>query len=210
MKIIVTKDGSITYHNLKFNETYHSISGAKEESVKKFLEPCIEIIQSKKKINVLDICFGLGYNSAALIDYILNNNLDCNINIIGLEIDEEILNKIKDNRSSGFDNYKIIQGKKSEKIYIEIKLGDARNLIEKLDQKFDIVFLDPFSPKKCPELWTKKFFIDIKKKMNEKGILTTYSCAKIVRENLKSAGFKIKDGPCVGRRGPSTIALNIR
>ena len=43
--------------------------------------------------------------------------------------------------------------------------------------------------------------------MNKKGILTTYSCARQVRENLKKAGFIVKDGPCVGRRAPATIAL---
>ena len=85
-------------------------------------------------------------------------------------------------------------------------LGDARDTMKKLNGNFDVVFLDPFSPKKNPELWTKEFFYDIRKLMNKKGVLATYSCAKIVRDNLKKVGFSVKDGPCVGRKSPSTLA----
>jgi tRNA U34 5-methylaminomethyl-2-thiouridine-forming methyltransferase MnmC len=37
--------------------------------------------------------------------------------------------------------------------------------------------------------------------------LATYSCARVVRDNLKNAGFQIFDGPKLWRRGPSTIAV---
>ena len=79
-------------------------------------------------------------------------------------------------------------------------------IIKNLNQKFDAVFLDPFSPKKCPELWTERFFKDIRKLMKQNSVLTTYSCAKITRNNLVNAGFNVKDGPSIGRRAPSTIA----
>jgi len=62
------------------------------------------------------------------------------------------------------------------------------------------------TPKKCPELWTFEFFSDIKKVMKKGGVLATYSCARSVRENLIQAGFHVKDGPCVGRWAPSTLA----
>ena len=40
--------------------------------------------------------------------------------------------------------------------------------------------------------------------MNKDAILATYSCAGIVRRNLKEVGFKVKDGPIVGRWAPGT------
>jgi len=43
--------------------------------------------------------------------------------------------------------------------------------------------------------------------MRKGGILTTYSCASIIRKNLREAGFLVKDGPVVGRKAPSTIAI---
>ena len=96
---------------------------------------------------------------------------------------------------------------KSEKIRLIV--GDALKEVKKLDGKFDIVFLDPFSPKKAPELWSKEFLKDIVSKMKTKGVLTTYSCAGEIRRNLAELGLKVKDGPCVGRRAPSTIAVKI-
>ena len=68
------------------------------------------------------------------------------------------------------------------------------------------VFIDL---KKNPELWTEEFFKQLRKLIKPDGILTTYSCAGNVRRNLKAAGFQVKDGPCVGRRSPSTIAAPV-
>ena len=85
--------------------------------------------------------------------------------------------------------------------------SDARETIKLIPKEIvDAVFLDPFSPKTCPELWTKEFFENIHKTMKKDAILATYSCARVVRDNLKAAHFRVEDGPCIGRRAPSTIA----
>ena len=44
--------------------------------------------------------------------------------------------------------------------------------------------------------------------MKQNTKLSTYSCAKFVRNNLKEAGFAVKDGPIIGRSSPGTIAIN--
>ena len=84
---------------------------------------------------------------------------------------------------------------------------DAREKIKEISEKADFVFFDAFSPDKVPEMWTKEFFSDIFNKMKENGKLSTYSCARFVRDNLKQAGFEVKDGPIIGRRSPSTITI---
>jgi len=63
-------------------------------------------------------------------------------------------------------------------------------------------WISPFSERKA----ILRIFKEIKNRMGKNSILTTYSCARIVRDNLRKAGFKVFDGPKVGRRGPSTIA----
>lgn len=198
MKQITTDDNSTTFYNETYQETYHSKSGADQESIKKFVEPT----KHKSNPNILDICFGLGYNSAAALDEFK----DCNI--IALENDKNILNQTQ-NITSNFKSYKEIQqaSKNLKSEHIELILGDARDTIKGLkDNYFDIIFLDPFSPKKCPELWTQEFFKILYKKAKKGAILTTYSCARIVRENLKEAHFNVKNGPSIGRKAPSTIA----
>jgi chorismate dehydratase len=177
---IITKDNSVTFHNEKFDESYHCLAGAASEARIKFVEPCkIKELAKKGYISILDVCFGLGYNSAAAIDEALKVNPNCKIKIIGLENDEKLFELVKMIKAP-FKSYKLIQ--KLDKfnllvidnnIQIKIILGDARETIKKLDEKFHAVFLDPFSPKKCPELWTLDFFKDIKAVMKPGSILAT-------------------------------------
>lgn len=217
---VETKDGSVTFHNLEFDETYHSISGAKEEAMLKFVGPCKikELALTVGKVKILDFCFGLGYNSAAAIEACLNINPECKVEIVGLENDETIINAINE-VDNVFDNYNLIKelAKKdivdgvkeylNGNITIKLIMGDALNTVNLLDDGFDAVFFDPFSPKKCPWLWSSSVFSSVFKVMKNGGILATYSCARTVRDNLASAGFKVFDGPIVGRRAPSTIAV---
>ena len=212
MKQIVTKDNSITFRSDEYDETYHSVTGAVEEAYKKFAEPALEFVKGKDEVSILDIGFGLGYNSAAMMDRLLEENFSCEIEIIGLEKDMKVLDKIKD-LSPMIKTYHVIQDVienncyyNREGIRIKIKLCEAEKEIKKLKEKFDIILHDPFSPKKNPELWTESFFKELRKLIKDDGVLTTYSCAGEVRRNLKKAGFEVSDGPRVGRRAPSTIA----
>ena len=218
MKQIKTRDHSYTFYSSEYQETYHSISGALEEAFKKFVGPCkIKELAKKGKIRILDICFGLGYNSVAAIYTALKENSDCKIEIIALEKDKKILKKLQEiklppklefyyrNIKEKLNNDKF-ELNISNNVYIKIILGDATKTIKTLTKKFDAIFLDPFSLPKNPELWTYEFFKNIKKVIKKDAILATYSCAKKVRENLVRDGFRVKDGPKIGRKAPSTIA----
>lgn len=214
MQKIITPDGSVTFHNSQFDEAYHSKSGAKEEAVEKFVKPClIREIAKTGKIKILDFCFGLGYNTAAAIDAALEENPHCVIEVVGLEIDEQMLQllpSIPDSfRSYSFiketikDNYNY----NKNNLNIQIVLGDAIETIKKLNGEYDAVFFDPFSPKKCPGLWTEDIFRECYRLLRKEGRLATYSCARVVRDNMRAVGFTVIDGPQLWRRGPSTIGV---
>ena len=200
MRLVKTADQSNTFFNEEYQETYHSTSGALEESFEKFIKPS----KLKENSKVLDICFGIGYNSYAAIKTCENRT------IVALENDEKILKNTNNIKLD--EKYEIIKKLAKDKVYkdenynLKLIVGDARKTIKQIKEKFDYIFLDPFSPKKCPELWTEEFFKDIFSLCNPGTTLTTYSCARTVRDNLKKVGFEVKDGPCVGRRSPSTIA----
>lgn len=93
---VITKDGSVTFHSSEYDEHYHSKAGALTEADKKYAEVCN--IGSREEVDVLDVCFGLGYNSAAAIDTFKGKRLS----IIGLEnyqgIVDEIINLVNDGK----------------------------------------------------------------------------------------------------------------
>jgi len=214
MKKILTGDGSYTLFSEEYKEVYHSISGAEEEAVKKYVEPTgVFELAKKGTIRVLDVCFGIGYNSAAVIDAALRSNPDCKIVIVGLEKDEKLLDAIKE-LNPKFESYHKLKSIKDNEyadsnIDLKIVFGDARDTINTIQGTFDICVFDPFSPKTQPEMWTEQFFKDVGLKINAGGVLSTYSCATHVRINMVRAGFDPKDGPSIGRRAPSTIATKI-
>lgn len=214
MQKIITPDGSVTFHNPEFDEAYHSKSGAKEEAVEKFVKPClIREFAKTGKLRILDFCFGLGYNSAAAIDAALEENPDCVIEVIGLEIDEKML-ALLPSLPDSFGCYKFIKetiknnyNYNKNNLKIHIVIGDASETVKQLSDSFDAIFFDPFSPKKCPSLWTEAVFQECYRLLRKEGRLATYSCARVVRDNMRAVGFTVIDGPQLWRRGPSTIGV---
>jgi len=67
-----TKDGSVGLYSPEFNDIYHSATGALTEAYEKFVYPSnIDyLIQNKKEIKVLDICYGIGYNTKSFLNYV--------------------------------------------------------------------------------------------------------------------------------------------
>jgi tRNA U34 5-methylaminomethyl-2-thiouridine-forming methyltransferase MnmC len=212
----ITEDGSITFFSLDFQETFHSQHGAKEEAIKKFSQPC-QLDQkalSQNQIKILDICYGLGYNSAAALEIIWNSNPQCYVELIALEFDQNVPQQavkylqewskpIPELLENLAFNYQI----KSDYCQAELLIGDARKTIQNLQQfQADVIFLDPFSPPKCPQLWTGEFLNLVAKCLNRKGQLVTYSCAASIRSALQNSGLFIGSTPSVGRRSPGTLA----
>lgn len=217
---IQTDDGSPSFRNEFYDQPYHSKSGAKEEAFEKYAIP-LKIWEKENPV-IYDVCFGIGYNAAAALDMFLKRgSKNGKIKIYCFENDEEILKKISE-INPDFKSYNLIKqmilnyflkGEKEfnyENISLILMVGDARILVNEAGKNADFVFFDPFSPKKHPEMWTEEFFRDIYYKMNEGGILSTYSYARIVKDGLKNVGFTVSPGPVVGRRSPSTIAIKER
>jgi len=152
-----------------------------------------------QEINIIDICFGLGFNTLSTIYYYKKNNINKKINIYSPELDAKLVKRLKNFTYP--DEFKdityIIDALSNNEIFvddelkIELFLGDAREYIRNLDVKIDIVYQDAFSPSVNPILWTKEYFEDIKDLMKKSGVLTTYSTALRTRLALWQNGFNI-------------------
>jgi tRNA U34 5-methylaminomethyl-2-thiouridine-forming methyltransferase MnmC len=70
-----TQDGSVGLYSPEYNDIYHSATGALTEAYEKFILPVdMEALLKKDSIRVLDICYGIGYNSKSFLNFILENS----------------------------------------------------------------------------------------------------------------------------------------
>ena len=87
-----TNDGSTGLYSLEVDDIYHSTYGALTEAYEKFLLPSHlnYLLKNKSEIKLLDICFGIGYNSKTFINEIIKfyynepiytDNIKCNYKI---------------------------------------------------------------------------------------------------------------------------------
>ena len=198
---VLTKDGSYSLRSLFFKENFHSLLGAFQETKTKFIDPSDLQRFRGKSLNVLDICFGLGYNSASLLNELIKQN--SYLNLYALEIDKNPLEY-----SLGNKYFMKLWNPKVKKIFeslhrddyfedqflkCKILWGDARKKIDIIpsDNKFDLIYLDGFSPQKCPQVWTVEFLSKVTEKLNPQGYLITYSSSAAVRKTLRNLGLEI-------------------
>jgi len=196
----LSDDGSFTAYSKEYDEHYHSTKdGALKESLLKHVMPTMNTMQNKDKINILDICFGLGFNTLTTIYYHKKHSSHQRLNIYSPELDAKLIESLKEfTYPEVFDEFKHIIDELSinkiyndENIHIEIFLGDAREYVKSFRDKFDIVYQDAFSPKVNSALWTEEYFRDIASSMKNDGILSTYSTALATRLALYENGFNI-------------------
>lgn len=199
--IVSTKDGSNTLFSQKYNQHFHNPDdGAINESLNKHIIPTINYHREKIELNILDICFGIGYNTLTTIWYLKHHNINKKVNIYSPELDGELISSLKDfEYPVEFNELKEIikilattNKYEDENIKIELFIGDAREYIKSLPKNFfDIIYQDAFSSEVNMELWTKEYFDDLFYIANESCIMSTYSIASPVRLSMNEAGFFI-------------------
>ena len=88
-----TQDGSIGLYSYADDDVYHSKFGALTEAWDKFILPSglDKLLNKQDQIRVLDVCYGIGYNTKALMSYIINSNE----NILKLKNKKNFYKKIK-------------------------------------------------------------------------------------------------------------------
>jgi len=201
--LVRTEDGTFTLRSTDDSELMHSRIGALKEAFEKFAWPSqMAEIENPK---LLDLCGGMGYNSLAALA------TKGNVKIHLLEYSKELLflgsclpldlkEKALFNRAVDDFLHEQVNNQ------ISIFCGDARSTVPTLPNGYyDVVFHDGFSPANDPVLYSVEFLSLLKRKLNSKGIILSYSSSIPFRRALVDAGFYIGEGPAVGRKRGITI-----
>ena len=156
-----TNDGSVGLFSPTDNDIYHSTYGALTEAYEKFVLPAdIETyLSNKSEIKVLDICYGIGYNSKSFINYILNlKNFSKNVPHDDMYIDtidkdnifkDYCIEKIDNDKISECDNEICVDKIYNDNAFQEFlhashKKNDFKIYIKAIDTDTILAFLSPF------------------------------------------------------------------
>ena len=213
--LVKSDDGTFTARSKEFDECYHSTrDGALRESLKKHVEPAFSLVDPEKEsLTILDICFGLGYNTLTTLFHIKSKGLPVKVHIVSPEMDEALVRSLVD-----FPYPKELQPFRTvvesiaekgeyedERTFIEVKFGDAREFLRSCSLRFDIVYQDAFSPKKNRLLWTLEYFRELAARLEREAVITTYSSATPVRLAMQQSSLHLYMPPESGVRS-GTIA----
>jgi tRNA U34 5-methylaminomethyl-2-thiouridine-forming methyltransferase MnmC len=214
-----TADGSFTLFSEDFGECFHSREGAYAEAFTTYVEATdLATLAQQPTLTILDVCYGLGYNTAAALATVQRVNPQCQVQLVGLELDPRVPRQaVAKNLIGGWPA--AVQTHlaalattgtiESPRVQARLLIGDARQHIQPLvgeNFQADVIFFDPFSPPHCPELWTVEFVQQVAQCLHRDGKLVTYSCAAAVRTALRLAGLSIGPVAASGRRWPGTLA----
>ncbi len=134
-----TDDNSVGLYSKNANDIFHSKTGALKEAYEKFYLPSLHLLKDfNQEINLLDICYGVGYNTKTFLHY----TKGFSVHIDALEYDKEYVllsPLIKDNIDNNLLKLKIILQilKKTEDIL------EYKSLIYYLENSKYIQFFSP-------------------------------------------------------------------
>jgi tRNA U34 5-methylaminomethyl-2-thiouridine-forming methyltransferase MnmC len=203
-------DGSFSLYSPRFGEGFHGAIGALREAQLKAVEPAqLERFPAGSQLRVVDVGFGLGTNSAALLEAAGPRGLSLAIH--GLELEaaplhtalaappfrrqwqpatlallEQLLHATATTGRASLGPHTAT-----------LHWGDARRRLPallgegQLSGQVDLVVLDAFSPQHCPELWSLEFLGQLARLLKPQGRLLTYCCAAAVRHSLRLAGLQL-------------------
>lgn len=199
-RAVISSDGSYTAYSQQYDEHYHSTrEGALFETLHKHVYPALEQFKAQRSIRILDICFGLGFNTLATLAALKQRGMTKRVHIVSPEMDEALVASLRD-----FEYPELFapfapmieaisrEGRyEDEMTKIEVLFGDARKILPTLTDPFDVVHQDAFSLKCNPALWTREYFAELARLTHERSIITSYSTALKVRLALHENGFRV-------------------
>ncbi|MBX9720770.1 MAG: hypothetical protein K2X81_05210 [Candidatus Obscuribacterales bacterium] len=224
MQLVATEDGSLSLKDPATGELFHNRAGAFTEALLNYVRPsgALKCLEEKSRLTILDVCFGLGYNSFVLIEEALQLGARGTIYIQAIETDPtlfsllpQILSNAKFEKLASMLNLSELTDKKCVmaessglKVELSIEIASLRQVVPRLKEDFDVVFHDPFSPSHKPQLWTVNLFHEYHRILSKfDGAVLTYCSAAGVRGGLIEAGFNVKRTFALGGKSGGTIGL---
>ena len=207
--IITTSDGSKTIQIEDWDEQYHSIHGAIQESqhvfIKTGLHHFLKLYQPNH-LSILEIGFGTGLN--AFLTALEAQTHKLKIQYDGVEaypvLEEELLQLnyaplIAVDQQDLFEALHHVSWEELQPLNSYFSLKKRQQFFMDIEDEntFDLIYFDAFGARVQPELWTEVIFKRMFKALKNKGVLVTYAAKGSVRRAMQAVGFTVErlEGP---------------
>jgi tRNA U34 5-methylaminomethyl-2-thiouridine-forming methyltransferase MnmC len=189
------RDGSFSLFSDSFVEGFHCAEGALAEARATFVLPSeLERFAPGAALTVVEVAVGTGTNTAALLEACRARGLV--LRWWGLELDPRPLEL-----ALAAPTFRRAW---APAVLAELERlgsgptllwGDARARLADLPPELlggcDLVWLDAFSPRRCPQLWTREFLGGLARLLAPRGRLVSYGSAAAFRANLRNLGLEV-------------------
>lgn len=203
LQIIKTKDGSVSLLNSELNETYHSIHGARQESMHVFIKEGLKFFSDQNKktpVRILEIGFGTGLNALLTATYAAEHRIGIEYSTLeAFPINESLWQQLNfaqsDKEAEVFFRLhhepweqwtEIIPGFMLRKINTTLQLASFDH------NYFDLVYFDAFAPNKQPEMWTLPMLQKTIEALTSGGVFVTYCAKGQLKRDLASLGTTVQ------------------
>ena len=222
-EIVTTTAGVVSIRDNDTREIMHNPVGPWAEANALYIE------QSKmrerltenldKELVVFDVGLGAAANAIAALHCARSLQKRRPLKLISFEVNLELLRFALEN-AHHFDHFQGFEPAiaailehgvwREEGIEWHLRHGDFADLIEKEKEKANLVFFDPYSPKKNIDMWTEATFAKLNRACargeEEGAVLFTYSRATPVRVAMFMGGFYVGTGLASGLKDETTQA----
>lgn len=206
-EIAQTADGSKTLFVPFWDEHYHSIHGARQESLHVFIDAGLKYYIEKydpERVHIFEVGLGTGLNALLTAEFVQSQKVHISyqsIEAYPLNMDEiNALNYVGENDDNAHAMYQKIHLSdwgKWESIHDNFSLLKIHDFLENwtTEQPIDLVYFDAFAPSAQPQLWTEDIFKKLYDSMSDQGVLVTYCAKGVVKRAMKAVGFQIEAIP---------------
>ena len=206
IQIITTGDGSHSLLNTTLNETYHSVHGARRESIHVFIKHGLEYFREKNSndtIQIFEVGFGTGLNALLTAAFAEGHRQKVSyISIEAFPLPTEIVSQLNyaesDYEKNIFQKLHAVPWEEDVSINAFCTIQKRKTTLQEIqlrDNSFDIIFFDAFAPNKQPELWEIPLLEKVCLALKPGGIFTTYCAKGQLKRDLKSLGLSVETLP---------------
>ncbi|MCH8553857.1 MAG: tRNA (5-methylaminomethyl-2-thiouridine)(34)-methyltransferase MnmD [Schleiferiaceae bacterium] len=212
----VTADGSSTIFVPVWDEHYHSIHGAVQESMHVFITNGLSAFATLPSLSILEVGLGTGLNAlltafsiaevqqvhyTALEAYPIESALWQHLNyssVLSFQNSQALFEKL--HRAPWETAFPLTENFRLLKVQATLEAWQPT------PNEYHLIYFDAFAPSAQPELWTEAIFLKLYTALQPGGSLVTYCAKGSVKRAMKAVGFQVEALPGPPRKREMTRA----